>query len=380
MNRAASRVREMVNPYSSAFTRWWCHSAWRMRLRRMTVRSGSAANVPRADASSRYHAALKESAKAYPHATEALMRADRHRPRRWQQFVDSVDLRAIDLLLGFLISVSQSLDASELHDLAFLPERIADDVRISLEGLLSGYLQVASDAMRDIIETELLIRDFASDPDRISTWRKAGEEGRRRYFWPARMRERQAKVLGVPPAEVPGAADYAAHSQLLHVRPPLLFPRSPGPDTLAGLRVIYILDALADIMRHGASAVEALSLLLNTLNRSGPDSEQTLAALTAASDDAIRARAAVEAIERRAADSLPADGHWITMLFESGLVIAFDPDTPRMDTYMIDRTDFRTLHRNISSEHPATFALSPLQDQPSSPVSQWVVGGEAGND
>jgi hypothetical protein len=308
------------------------------------------------------------------------MRADRHRLRRWQQFIDSVDLRAIDLLLGFLISVSRSLDANNEHDLAFLPDRIADDVRISLEGLLSGYLQAASDAMRDIIEAELLIRDFASDPERITKWRNASEDERRRYFWPARMRERQARALGVPPAEVPGAADYAAHSQLLHVRPPLLFPRSPGPDTLAGLRVIYILDALADIMRHGSSAIEALNLLLNSLNRSGPDPEETLTALAAASDDAIRARAAVEAIERRASESFPADEHWIAMLFESGIMIAFDPETPRMNTYMIDRTDFRTLHRNISSEHPASFALTPLQDQPSSPVSQWVVGGEAGHE
>jgi hypothetical protein len=306
------------------------------------------------------------------------MRADRHRLRRWQQFIDSVDLQAIDLLLGFLISVSKSLEASELHDLAFLPDRIADDVRISLEGLLSGYLQVASDAMRDIIETELLIRDFSSDPDRITRWRNANEDERRHYFFTPRMRERQAKALGVPSAEVPGTADYRAHSQLLHVRPPLLFPRSPGPQTLAGLRVIYVLDALADIMRHGGSAVEALNLLLNTLDRSGPNPEQTLAALTAASDDAIRARAAVEAIERRAAESLRADGHRIAMLFESGLVIAFDPDTPRMDTYRIDRTDFRTLHRDISSEHAISFALTPLQDQPSSPVSGWAVGGGGG--
>jgi hypothetical protein len=36
------RVREAVNPYSTAFTRWWCHSAWRRHLRRMTARSGPA--------------------------------------------------------------------------------------------------------------------------------------------------------------------------------------------------------------------------------------------------------------------------------------------------------------------------------------------------
>src|SRR5260370_18441726 len=111
------------------------------------------AGWPRADSSSRYHALLNESAEAYPRVTDALMRADRHRPRRWRQFIDPVDLQAIDLLLDFLISVSESLTGdSETRDLAFLPDRIADDVRISLEGLLSGHIQLASGAMRDVMQ------------------------------------------------------------------------------------------------------------------------------------------------------------------------------------------------------------------------------------
>jgi hypothetical protein len=39
VSRVGRRAREAVHPYSTAFTRWWCHSAWRMHLRRMTARS-----------------------------------------------------------------------------------------------------------------------------------------------------------------------------------------------------------------------------------------------------------------------------------------------------------------------------------------------------
>jgi hypothetical protein len=60
------------------------------------------AGQPQAVASSRYYSTLKKSSKLYPKATEALMRAERHRLRRWRQFIDPIDLQAIDLLLGFL--------------------------------------------------------------------------------------------------------------------------------------------------------------------------------------------------------------------------------------------------------------------------------------
>ena len=104
------------------------------------------------------------------------MRSDRHRLRRWQQFIDSVDLQAIELLLGFLkSSLNLLVGNSGTRDLAFIPARITNDVRMSLEGLLSGYLQIVSDAMRDAMETELLIRDFALDPEQIIHWRNADE-------------------------------------------------------------------------------------------------------------------------------------------------------------------------------------------------------------
>jgi hypothetical protein len=162
-----------------------------------------------------YYAALQEISKSYPLVTEALMRSDRHRPRRLQQFIDAVDLQAMERLLEFLMSASHLLAGDkQMNDLAFLPIRIGDDVRMSLEGLLSGYLQIASDAMRDAIETELLIRDFALNPAQISIWRNADEALLRRSFKPFDLRDRQAKALGINVRDLPDSTDYSAHRGL----------------------------------------------------------------------------------------------------------------------------------------------------------------------
>jgi hypothetical protein len=320
---------------------------------------------PRADSSSRYHAILKESVDSYPFVTEALMRADRHRPRRWQQFIDPIDLKAIDSLLKYLISVSRSLtEASGTRDLAFLPDRIADDVRISLEGLMSGYLQVASDAMRDIMESELLIRDFALDPSQIEKWRHASEDVLRKNFRPVHLRQRLAAALGVDIKDVPGATDYSEHSVMLHVRQPLLFPRTPESGAMAGHRAINVLNSLAEIMYHGSSAVQALDLLLSAISHSATGSTETLAALASASQDLGLARSAVEALERNITEQLQKDGNLTAVLFESGLVIAFNRDASKVSFYGTNRIDFRAFHRSVSEDQPASFTLISLdQDE-----------------
>ena len=315
----------------------------------------------RADSSSRYHAALKEVSDSYPLATEGLMRADRHRLRRWQQFLDSVDLEAINSLLGYLISSSSSLDeAGENNDLSFLPDRIAGDVRISLEGLMSGHLQTTSDAMRDIIETELLIRDFALDTNQIDKWRNTSNDMLWREFRPALLRRRQAAALGVNHSDLPGAVDYAAHSELLHVGKSRLFPRTPESGARAGHRAISVLDSLADIMFHGASAVQSVDMLLNATGCPRPDSNAVLAAVSHASGDLRQARAATEAIERITAKNLSRDGNLTAMLFESGLVVIFNPHMKKMSFYRTNRIDFRTLHRSVSHDQSASFSLISL--------------------
>ena len=43
MNRIERRVRNMINPYSTAFATWWCHSSRYWRLPHMITRNRAAA-------------------------------------------------------------------------------------------------------------------------------------------------------------------------------------------------------------------------------------------------------------------------------------------------------------------------------------------------
>jgi hypothetical protein len=286
------------------------------------------------------------------------MRTDRHRPRRWQQFIDSIDLQAVESLLGFLASASDLLSSnSETNELYFLPTRVADDVKMALEGLLSGYLQISSDAMRDAMETELYIRDFALDPRQIQRWRDADEDTLNRHFRPNNLRQRHANALGIHVTEVPGATDYQAHSKLLHVKPPLLFSRSPE---VLGHQAIYVLDALHEIMFHGVSAVEALVALFDAVGQSASDSSATLSALRSAADDISTARAATVGLGIAIKEAFRSDAYGDVIIYEGGLVVAITKDCGRADFFATDRIDFRRFHREVTSEKAAPFTLESL--------------------
>jgi len=47
VNRIERRVRNMINPYSTAFARWWCHSARYLPLVRIFSGAGGSARRPR---------------------------------------------------------------------------------------------------------------------------------------------------------------------------------------------------------------------------------------------------------------------------------------------------------------------------------------------
>jgi hypothetical protein len=91
-----------------------------------------------------------------------------------------------------------------------------------------------------------------------------------------------------------------------------------------------------------------------------PDPARALAALESALEDLNEAMAAVEALIRRFAESLPAGGNWEIVLFESGMIIAANPSTDTATTYKADRIDFRTFHRSASDDRPVHFEITSL--------------------
>lgn len=287
------------------------------------------------------------------------MRADRHRLRRWRQFIDPIDLHAIELLLEFLTSASRELsESAETRPTVFLPARIADDVRMALESILSGHLRAATDAMRDVLETELLVRDFARDTAQIARWHTADEATLRKKFRPVHCRQRLASALHIDIDKVPGATDYKAHSMLLHVGQGIFPALSPA----AGHQAIHVIDAISDIMFHGLSSVQAVGDLLIATHHAASGKDEAQAALEEALEDLRGADGAMNAMAKKAADAISANEKVEVRVFESGLVVSFNIDTKQTAFYKMSRTDFRHLHREALSAGATSFGLTPLDD------------------
>jgi len=212
--------------------------------------------------------------------------------------------------------------------------------------------------MRDVLETELLIRDFVLDTAQIRRWCSADEDVLRRNFRPVHCRQRLATALGVDIKDVPGASDYEMHSKMLHVRPPLLPALSPA----SGHEATYVLSVISDIMFHGASSVRAVADLLNATGHDTPEPEATLTALIDAAEDLDAALRETDAMAQLTANASSATEHLRLWIFESGLVVSVNLDTKEPAFYALSRTDFRHLHREVTPEHPVSFELRSLGD------------------
>src|SRR5439155_7049867 len=108
----------------------------------------------------------------------------------------------------------------DLTRLAFLVARSAADFETALEATLSGYQGVAADAMRDVMEVEYLLLDFAAHPEHVVQWLSADRQTRLHRFSPATVRQR-LRGAGMSPFSDTGwePTDYRAHSESLHVTP-----------------------------------------------------------------------------------------------------------------------------------------------------------------
>lgn len=106
-----------------------------------------------------------------------------------------------------------------LKRVTFLISRCVADFETAIENALSGYLAVAVDAMRDVMEIENLLLDFAVDPHRIEGWLQADARTLRTTYSAAEVRTRLHRAQVGAYATSAEASDYRAHSQALHVRP-----------------------------------------------------------------------------------------------------------------------------------------------------------------
>ena len=155
-----------------------------------------------------------------PRLVRALIQAEANRVEHLSNLAGGARFKGLEELLLHLDAIEEYFRESEpLQNLAFLVRRTTSDIETALEATLSGYLSVAADAMRDVMEIEMLLLDFALDWTRVDEWLTANRRERLRHFRPAVLRERLraagAGRFGSPSDDV----DYRAHSEALHVSP-----------------------------------------------------------------------------------------------------------------------------------------------------------------
>ncbi|WP_143665530.1 hypothetical protein [Streptomyces sp. st115] len=185
-----------------------------------------------------------------------------------ERLAGSERFRGIDELLTWLDTLTAALRADEqLARLAFLGLRAIGDIETALEATLSGYAAVAFDAMRDMLEIDFQLRDFAVDPQRIETWLSADEKTLKKEFQPVHVRVRLQKAGAVGLGDNATSLDYKGHSQMLHLRPPgphaldLLPGRGRSEDT------VFTRDmGLWEIVEHGRSLRGAFQSLTSAVS------------------------------------------------------------------------------------------------------------------
>ena len=202
---------------------------------------------PRAKA---YSTSLRSLKDTHPAIAHYLTIAHKKREKRLHQYGSKIRFDGLEELLTHLEELNGVYRKSKkLCGIAFLIYRVHADFCTAIEASLSGYFGVASDAMRDVMEIEFLLRDFYFEPAHIQEWLGCDENERNNRFRPGILRNRHAAREGILPQDMSEAKDYRAHSIFLHVTP----FRSPfgGPGLMPPLIPFGEDACFWDMFEHG---------------------------------------------------------------------------------------------------------------------------------
>jgi hypothetical protein len=210
-----------------------------------------------------YESVLAQLAGERPRLASALHRAEKQRAQRTASLLAGARFKGLEELLRYLDDLIEAFKAvPQLSRLTFLVTRSVADFETAVEATLSGYMSVASDAMRDVMEIENLLLDFAINAGHVEEWLTSDEKTRWNRFRPAVVRKR-LHAAGVPPfATTAESVDYQAHSQALHVSP------RQFPIALKGLSAGHGMEADSgfwEIFEHARRLHLALRRLTSTL-------------------------------------------------------------------------------------------------------------------
>ncbi|MEV5753742.1 hypothetical protein AB0L00_38480 [Actinoallomurus sp. NPDC052308] len=171
-----------------------------------------------------YDETLQQLADERPRLAAILQTAENRRARQAAALRRGKRLHGVDELLTRLDGLAETFRSDpNLAKLTFLIRRCIADFESAAETTLSGYIALAHDAMRDVMEIEYLIRDFVHHPDNIDAWLTADDRTLRREFSAVRVRERLHAAQDPSFKTSAESMDYRGHSQSLHVRPRSIF-------------------------------------------------------------------------------------------------------------------------------------------------------------
>lgn len=256
----------------------------------------------------------------YPSIAQALDQAGRARARQ-------LTTQGIDARLRRLESLLQVLTASariwQLRHAAIgrLILRARNDFTVGLEAAISGQVAVTANAMRDVMELELLLRDFTLDWLKVDEWFLKDDRFRRKTFAPVEVRKRLSAAIGVSPDQLPDKTDYDAHSMLLHVNPVDLDMLEGGFELRVRIAATQL--ALAEVFQHGARFARAIVGLdkARSYGESITNADDIEHGLLEGFDLCARARTAAEVIEKRIVDETGVDR---AFLLEGGMILTVD--------------------------------------------------------
>lgn len=189
-----------------------------------------------------------------------LATADARRQRNLKRLAGDIRFAGINELFTRLSEIGQAFaETPELSKITFMIQRAHADFMTALEATLSGYFAVASDAMRDVLEIEYLLMDFAIHPGHAADWLTTDDKGRMKRFAPARVRERLQAAGVVNFGDKAVSMDYKGHSMALHVSPVQLMNSANG---IVSERSWLNEAGYWEIFDHGSALLKALRLLV----------------------------------------------------------------------------------------------------------------------
>ncbi|MFD3377596.1 MULTISPECIES: hypothetical protein [unclassified Streptomyces] len=190
-----------------------------------------------------------------------LATAEARRRRNLKRLAGDIRFAGINELLTRLSEVGRAFaETPELSKITFMIQRAHADFMTALEATLSGYFAVASDAMRDVLEIEYLLMDFAIHPGHAADWLTTDDKGRMKKFAPVHVRKRLQEAGVVNFGDQAVSMDYKGHSMALHVSPVQLVNSANGivPEHS------WLNEAgFWEIFDHGRALLRALSLLVD---------------------------------------------------------------------------------------------------------------------